>query len=100
MCPFPVYMRPDTTLYVSFNTANGRREGEKEKEKEKGEGFSWDVRTQRASKRAETSGKERKRGATAKPTRQQTSAYDLAKERNSRPPSPPSLPPTSEKNGE
>jgi hypothetical protein len=100
MCPFTVYMCPDTTIYVSFNTANGRREGEKEK----GEGFSWDVpRTQRASKKAETSGKERKLGATAKPTRQQTSAYDLAKERNSRPPSPPSpprLPPTSGKNRE
>ena len=100
MCPFTVYMCPDTTIYVSFNTANGRREGEKEKEKEKGEGFSWDVHTQRASKKAEKSGKERKLGVTAKPTREQTSAYDLAQERNSRPTRPPRLPPTSEKNRE
>ena len=85
---------------MSFNTANGRREGETEKEKEEVGGFSWDVHTQRASKKAENSGKERKLGATAKLTREQTSAYDLAKERNSRPTRPPRLPPTFEKNRE
>ena len=98
MCPFTVFMCPDATIYVSFNTANGRREEEGQKEKD--EGFSWDVHTQRASKKAEKSGKERKLGVTAKPTREQTSAYDLAQERNSRPTRPPRLPPTSEKNRE